>query len=114
MEQFIVILREPDGRADEHAEQDMIEHREKWNNWFVKYAKAGNLVGGNALSLYGKMIKGSDAEVIDDIHKVGTEIVGGYLLLQANDLDSAVNIAREIPVFEVDGYVEVRELMVTG
>ena len=108
MEQFIVILREPDGRADEHAEQDMIEHREKWNNWFVKYAKAGNLVGGNALSLYGKMIKGPDAEVIDDIHKVGTKIVGGYLLIQANSLDEAVEITRELPIYEFYGYAEVR------
>ena len=108
MEQFIVILREPDGRTDEHAEQDMKEHREKWNNWFVKYAQAGNLVGGNALSLYGKMIKGPYAEVIDDIHKVGTEIVGGYLLFQANNLDEAVEIARELPVYEFDGYAEVR------
>jgi hypothetical protein len=108
MEQFIILLREPDGRADEHAEQEMQEHREKWNNWFVKYAKEGNLVGGNALSLYGKMIKGHNAEVIDDIHKVGTEIVGGYLLLQANNLDEAVEIARQLPVYEFDGYAEVR------
>ena len=108
MEQFIVILREPDGRADEHIEHDMAEHREKWNEWFAKYAKAGNLLGGNALSLYGKMVKGYDAEVIDDIHKVGTEIVGGYLLLQAEDLDNAVEITRELPVYEFDGYAEVR------
>ena len=112
MEQFIVILREPDGRADEHAVHDMAEHREKWNNWFAKYAQAGNLVGGNALSLYGKMIKGYDAEVIDDIHKVGTEIVGGYLLIQAEDLDDAVEITRELPVYEFDGYAEVRPFKV--
>jgi hypothetical protein len=112
MEQFIVILREPDGRTDEHDEQEVIAHREKWNNWFAKYAKAGNLVGGNALSLYGKMIRGYDAEVIDDIHKVGTEIVGGYLLIQAENLDDAVEIARELPVYEFDGYAEVRPFKV--
>ena len=54
------------------------------------------------------MIKGPNAEVIDDIHKVGTEIVGGYLLLQANNLDEAVEIARELPVYEFNGYAEVR------
>src|ERR1700759_3415145 len=99
MEQFIAILREPDGRADEHAEQDMKEHREKWNNWFAKYAKAGNLLGGNALTLNGKMVKGDEAKVIPDIHKVGTEIVGGYLLLQAADLDEAVEIAQKLPIY---------------
>ncbi len=108
MEQFIAILREPDGRADEHAEQDMKAHREKWNNWFVKYGKAGNLLGGNALTLDGKMIKGENATVINDIHKVGTEIIGGYLLLQATNLDEAVAITRELPIYEFGGYAEVR------
>jgi hypothetical protein len=54
------------------------------------------------------MVRGNDAEVIDDIHKVGTEIVGGYLLIQAEDLDNAVEITRELPVYEFDGYAEVR------
>ncbi|HEY4195075.1 MAG TPA: YciI family protein [Mucilaginibacter sp.] len=112
MEQFIAILREPDGRADEHPEQDMKEHREKWNNWFAKYAKAGNLLGGNALTLNGKMVRGYDAKVIDDIHKVGTEIVGGYLLLQAANLNEAVAIVQELPIYEFDGYAEVREFKI--
>jgi hypothetical protein len=54
------------------------------------------------------MVKGYDADIIDDIHKVGTEIVGGYLLIQAEDLDNAVEITRELPVYEFDGYAEVR------
>jgi hypothetical protein len=114
MKKFIILVREPDGRADQPAEEQQKEHRANWNKWFEKYGKSGNFLGGSALSLNGKIIKGREAAVIDEIHKVGTEIVGGYLLVQAEDLDTAVEIAREIPVFEVDGYLEVRELMITG
>ena len=112
MKQFIVLVREPDGRTDEHTAQELKQHREKWNNWFAKYSKSGKFSGGSALSFSGKLIKGENAEVINDIHKVGTEIIGGYLLLKAGSLDEAVEIAREIPVFEFDGYLEVRELQV--
>ena len=112
MEQFIAILREPDGRADEHAEQKLIEHCQKWNDWFAKYAKAGNLLGGNALSLQGKMVRGGQAKVLHEIHKVGTEIVGGYLQLQAADLDQAVKIVQELPIYEFGGYAEVREFKI--
>ena|ERR1700759_3590597 len=112
MEQFIAILREPDGRADEHGEQEYAEHREKWNNWFGKYGKSGNLLGGNALTLDGKMIKGENAGVIDSIHKAGTEIVGGYLLLQAANLDEVVAITRELPIYEFGGYAELRAFKV--
>jgi len=114
MKKFIILVREPDGRSDEHTEQEIIAHRANWNKWFEKYGKTGNFLGGSSLSLNGKMITGPQASVVDDIHKVGTEIVGGYLLIQAEDLDTAVEIAREIPVFEFDGYLEVRELQVTG
>jgi len=113
MTKYIILVREPDGRADQPTEEQQKTHRANWNKWFEKYGKAGNFLGGSALSLNGKMIKGPEAMIVDDIHKVDTEIIGGYLLIQASDLDSAVDIAREIPVFEVDGYLEVRELMVT-
>jgi hypothetical protein len=112
MKQFIILVREPDGRADDHTEEEIKAHRAHWNKWFEKYSKTGNFSGGSALSLNGKVIKGPEATVINDIHKVGTEIVGGYLLIEADDLDKAVEIAREIPVFEFDGYLEVRELQV--
>jgi len=114
MLRFIILVREPDGRADTPTEEENKAHRANWNQWFEKYGKSGNFQGGSALSLNGKLIKGPDAVVVDDIHRVGTEIVGGYLLIQAENLDEAVAIAREIPVFEVGGYLEVRELMVTG
>ncbi|MBS1500466.1 MAG: hypothetical protein JST32_00290 [Bacteroidetes bacterium] len=114
MQRFIILVREPDGRAATPTEDENKAHRANWNKWFEKYKRTGNFLGGSALSLNGKLIKGPDAAVINDIHKTGTEIVGGYLLIQADDLEAAVKIAREIPVFEVDGYLEVRELMVTG
>lgn len=60
-------------------------HREKMAAWFQKHMQSGHVTGGNALTLNGKQIKGRQAEVINDIHKTGTEIVGGYILLKATD-----------------------------
>ena len=110
MKRFIILVREPDGRQDYHTEDEIKTHRANWNKWFEKYGKSGSFSGGSSLSLNGKLIKGREATVLDEIHKVGTEIVGGYLLISAKDLDTAVEIARELPVFEFDGYLEVREL----
>ena len=95
MIKFIILVREPDGRADKQSPEEAQAHRANWNKWFEKYGKSGNFLGGSALSLNGRMIKGTDAQVIDDIHKVRTEIVGGYLLIQAENLDQATEIARD-------------------
>lgn len=113
MKDFLIIVREPDGRQDAHSEEETISHRKNMNAWFELHGKAGRIQNGSALSLTGKQIKGKDAEVFDEIHRVGTEIVGGYIVIKAGDMDEAVAMMRTFPVYEVDGYVEIRELMKT-
>ncbi|MNL80742.1 hypothetical protein D3C87_2076680 [compost metagenome] len=54
------------------------------------------------------MINGG--KISEGIHHVGTEIVGGFLLLKAEDLDEATAIAASCPIYEFDGYSEVREM----
>ena len=61
------------------------------------------------MSLSGKVIS-PDGELIEGPHKVGLEIVGGFLLLKAENLDEAVQITQSCPIFEFGGYAEVREL----
>jgi len=108
MQTFLILFREPDGRLDDHSAEDITAHQNNWKTWLAKWGE--RLSGGNSLTLNGKMIKGRDAIVVDDIHKVGTEIVGGFLLLKAENLDEAVAITRSCPIFEFDGYAEVREM----
>ncbi|MEE1944460.1 YciI family protein [Pedobacter sp. KR3-3] len=110
MPNFIVIFREPDGRTLPHTEEEISQHQQNWKNWFEKWGKTGNLQGGSGLSLNGKLIHGADREITDQIHRVGTEIVGGFLLLQADDLDQATEITSSCPIFEFGGYAEVREI----
>ena len=40
----------------------------------------------------------------------GKEIVGGFVALPANDMDHAVELSKECPIFEYGGSVEVREI----
>jgi hypothetical protein len=113
MKEYLVILREPDGRLEPHDAIELKAHRLRMKEWFQKHFERGNIKAGSALTLNGKQIKGREAEVINDIHQVGTEIVGGYILINALTLDEAVNIMRSCPVFEFDSYAEIRELMQT-
>lgn len=109
MKNYIVLFREPDGRTMPHSEADITRHRENWAAWFGKWGAKGNLAGGSGLSLEGKIIKG-EGQVSVGIHRVGTEIVGGFLLLKAGSLEEAVGIAETCPIYEFDGYAEVREM----
>lgn len=110
MKKFILIFREPDGRAEGHTPGFDALHRQHWNEWFTKWGNSGKLAGGNSLTLEGRLITGDGSNVQYQLHKVGTEIVGGFLLLNADSLDEAAAIAASCPIYEADGYTEVREL----
>jgi len=110
MKNFIVIFRELDGRIEQHTPEAIEQHQQNWKTWLEKWGGAGHLNGGSGLTLNGKIMKGSPIAVTNDIHKVGTEIVGGFLLLKATDLGEAENIMQTCPIFEFDGYAEIREM----
>lgn len=109
MKNYIVLFREPDGRTLPHSEEDISRHQQNWKSWFGEWGAKGKIAGGSGLSLQGKMIKG-EGQVSEGIHRVGAEIVGGFLLLKAESLEEAVGIAESCPIYEFDGYAEVREM----
>jgi hypothetical protein len=110
MNNFIVFVHEPDGRTETHSPEEIQQHQQHWKAWFEKWGPTGKFAGGSALSLNGNIVKGNPATIIPGIRLTGLEIIGGYLLLNADDLAEATAIAQSLPVFEFGGYVEVREL----
>lgn len=111
MKDYLILFREPDGRMDEHAAEETANHRQHWADWFAKWSRQGRIAGGSALSLEGALIMGDGSVTTKIIHRVGTEIVGGFLLIRAESLDEASAIIASCPIFESGGYAEVRELM---
>ena len=110
MKDFLLLFREPDGRAQPHDETFAEQHQQHWQAWMGNLIAKGQLAGGKPLTLNGKVVAPT-GEVTEGIHKNGTEIVGGFLLLKAESLEEATEIARTCPVLEADGYIEVREIM---
>lgn len=110
MKKFIVLFREPDGRKVEHDDNEIKKHKENWKDWFSFWGQKGHLNGGSGLTLNGRLIKDYGKVITSGIHKSGSEIIGGYLLLDAVDFDNAVEIMKTCPIYELDGYAEIREL----
>jgi hypothetical protein len=66
---------------------------------------------GQPLEYAGKLVKGKQKTVTDGPFAETKDIVGGYTLIEARDLDQAVELSKGCPIFEVDGAVEVRPVM---
>lgn len=112
MPQFLVLFREPDGRTDQHAPEEIQQHRLDWKAWLEKMNGSGVLSGGQPLTLEGRIIKRSDSFHIENKpYTIGAEIVGGYLLLDATGLDEAATLIQSCPIFDFGGFAEIREHM---
>jgi hypothetical protein len=109
MSQFVYLYRgvEP-GRSPEKMQQSI----QKWMAWIKQLADEGHIKDrGQPLELTGKLVKGKKKTVTDGPFTETKEIVGGYTLIEARDLEQAVELSKGCPIFDGDGAVEVRPVM---
>ena len=115
MKEFMLVFRSSVQSEEIFASQSpeqMQAELGKWNDWMSTIAKQGKLVGGQPLYPNGKVLKGTSKKLTDGPFIEGKDMVGGYLLIKANDYDDAVEISKACPSLNsVDGSVEVREIM---
>lgn len=93
--------------ANSQAAMNVIQ---TWNDWMQGLAEKGILTGGDALQLSGKHVKGSGKVVSDGLYAEGNEMVGGYLIVNAKDINDAVEISKGCPILKENGSVEVRPI----
>ena len=86
--------------ADEAARNAQMA---KWNQWFQQLGSA--IVDGGAPTGTAKTV-GTGGTVSDG----GSRGLTGYSIVSADSLDSAVELAKGCPHFDVDGIVEVRAI----
>ncbi|WP_276978705.1 YciI family protein [Flavobacterium filum] len=110
MEKFILLFRGGNthiSTANSQAAMDVIQ---TWNDWMQGLAEKGILAGGDALKVSGKHVKGTKKVVSDGPYAEGNELVGGYLIINANDINDAVEISKGCPILIENGSVEVRPI----
>lgn len=111
MAKYMYLFRGGDSRRESQSPEEMQAHMQKWGVWMKGLAEKGILVDGLPLGKEGKVVSGEKKVVTDGPFAEGKEIVGGYLIVNADSLDNAVEISHGCPLFEHDGQVEVREIM---
>lgn len=94
--------------SPEHTQQRM----QKWMTWMKELGQNGQLKDpGHPLEPHGKVVKGTQKNVTDGPYAETKDVVGGYIVIEAKDLDQAAEIAKGCPIFEAGGLVEIRQVM---
>jgi len=85
---------------------------QKWMTWLKELAGKGHIKDqGQPLERTGKLVRGKQKTVTDGPFAEAKDVVGGYTLIEARDLQQAVELSKGCPILEVDGEVEVRPVM---
>jgi hypothetical protein len=113
MSDYLYIFRGGEFRAGEpqQSPEAMQAHMQKWMAWIKELTVKGIFKGGEPLAKEGKVLQGRGKRVTDGPYAEAKDIVGGYLLVEAKDIDHAVELSRACPIFDVDGSLEVRPVM---
>ncbi len=109
MKQFLYLFRGGDDGYAKLSPKEMQAHMAKWGEWMLKISQNDEPVPGLPLQNEGKVVSKGGELITDGPYTEGKEIVGGYVLVEANDLDHAVTISKGCPIFDFGGIVEIRE-----
>lgn len=105
MSDFLFLFRGGDSTA---SPEQMQKSMEKWMAWFKELGASGHIKHpGNPLQPSGKVVTGKQS-VNDGPYAEAKDLVGGYTVISAADLDQAAELAKGCPIFDSGGTVEVR------
>ena len=98
-------------QSDGQSPEAMQAHMGKWMAWIEKLNKDGKFVSGEPLVAGGKLVSGKNKSVTDGPYTEGKEVVGGFFIVNAENMDEAVEISKDCPDYELGGSVQVRQVM---
>ena len=108
MTDFLYLYRGGDADASTAEGQQTMQ---KWMTWMKELGAKGHLKAlGSPLEKTGKVVKGKQI-VSDGPFAEAKDVISGYTIIQARDIDEAVVLSYGCPIFLNGGAVEVRPVM---
>ena len=109
MEKYMFLFKGGDvSKLSPEAQQAQMQ---KWLSWIEKLQKDDRYVSGEPLLPGGKVITGSKKTITDGPFAESKEIIGGFFIVNAKNLEDATTMAKDAPDYNFGGSVEVREVM---
>ena len=104
MPKFLFLFRQSTAPQSHPSPEEMQALQTAWYAWMQKYKSA--IVGGDGLKPSGRLVKAG--MVTDGPYVEAKEVIASFSIIQADNYDAAVAIARECP--GDCNVIEIREL----
>lgn len=113
MKEFMFLFK-ADYKKMEKSQEDWQTVAKKWKDWIDGIEAKGKWGStGQQLGKGSKIVKPNNV-VTDGPYPEIKEMLISYCTVKAESIDEAAELAKNCPVLDVGGNVEVRELVVSG
>jgi hypothetical protein len=110
MSEFLYLYRGGNtaARSPEQAEKSM----QRWMTWLQDLGAKGHIKDpGQPLEQTGKVVTGKSKTVTDGPYAEAKDLVGGYTIVEAKDIDQAAQLSGGCPILDTGGAVEIRPVI---
>jgi hypothetical protein len=112
MEKFMLLFRGSDVYQPGQPPEAVQALKQKLIHWIIDLSGKGVHVASEPLEPTGKQVKGTKKTLADTPFGEGREIIGGCTIVQAKDINEAVEIAKGCPILESNASIEIRPIQV--
>src|SRR5215217_6884038 len=111
MKQFLMLIRTEGDHLEELSGEAQKDHVQKVGGYIGKLMQDGRLKSAQPLEMDGTIITSPKGKLKDGPFNETKEVIAGYFLIEANDLQHAIALAKANPVLENEkARIEVRPI----
>jgi len=109
MKKYLCVVRSASGKCKPPSPSEMEDMYDKFNAWKNKF-ESNIFDMGAKLGESGKVV--SQAKTLDGPFVEVKEIIGGFMIIEAESMDKAIEVVKESPgVGSPESSVEIREMI---
>lgn len=109
MPNYLMLLRDG-GHFYRRSPEEMKQIVQEFTDWARKLRDEERLVDANPLGNVGRVVSAKDGQTTDSAFAETREMIGGYFIVEAKDIDEATAVAKGSPGLKWGESVEVREI----
>ena len=111
MKEYLLLIRTEGDYCASMPAEEYQNHLKEVGNYIAKLTQQGKLKSAQPLQMDGMMLQGGKGVFKDGPYIESKEVIIGYYLILASDINEARTIAKANPVFEeTNARIEIREI----
>jgi hypothetical protein len=115
MKDFLLILRTEGSVWTDLSPEQLQDHMQNGGAYIGKLMKDGKLKSANPVDKGSRIVTSVNGILKDGPFNESKEVIAGYFLVQAEDMNEAVGIAKANPIFnDISTKIEVHPMMPVG